>query len=283
MKTFAWILLSLIAFALPASATDQVQAEKALTVVTLNLYHDKEEWPKRRVQIVEELKRLRPDAIALQEVLQHEGLTNQAEWLATQLGYRWHFVSIDPPDRARRYGNAILTRHPILKRGQKPLQPLDDSRTAAFLRIDAGGRWVNVYATHLHWTDQGGAIRAQQIPDLMQFIAATSENVPSLVAGDFNSTADSPELAGLREGFVDAYGTVHPQADVTSGSTLNLKYFAPRRIDHVFFQRDAFAPVGATILFDQPDAQGVWASDHFGMLVELRLGVFESRANAVLD
>ena len=283
MKTFAWILLSLIAFALPASATDQVQAEKALTVVTLNLYHDKEEWPKRRVQIVEELKRLRPDAIALQEVLQHEGLTNQAEWLATQLGYRWHFVSTDPPDRARRYGNAILTRHPILKRGQKPLQPLDDSRTAAFLRIDADGRWVNVYATHLHWTDQGGAIRAQQIAELVQYIAATSENVPSLVAGDFNSTADSPELAALREGFVDAYGTVHPQADVTSRSTLNLKYFAPRRIDHVFFQRDAFATVGATILFDQPDAQGVWASDHFGMLVELRLAVFETGAKAVLD
>jgi beta-glucosidase len=282
MKTFAWILLSLIAFALPASATDQVQAEKALTVVTLNLYHDKEEWPKRRVQIVEELKRLRPDAIALQEVLQHEGLTNQAEWLATQLGYRWHFVSTDPPDRARRYGNAILTRHPILKRGQKPLQPLDDSRTAAFIRIDADGRWVNVYATHLHWTDQGGAIRAQQIAELVQYIAATSENVPSLVAGDFNSTADSPELAALREGFVDSYGTLHPQTDLTSGSTLNLKYFAPKRIDHVFFQRDAFAPVGATILFDQPDAQGVWASDHFGMLVELRLAVFETGAKAVL-
>ncbi len=285
MKIFALALLSLVAFSLPASAAAPSPAapDKALKVLTLNLYHDKDEWPKRRVQIVTELKRLQPDAIALQEVLQNEGLTNQAEWLATQLGYRWYFVSTDPPGQKRRYGNAILTRHPILKRGQKPLQPLDDSRTAAFVRIDVDGRLVNLYATHLHWTDQGGAIRARQIADLVEYIAATSENIPSLVAGDFNSTADSPELAALREGFVDTYGNLHPQADVTSRSTLNLKYFAPKRIDHVFFQRDAFTPVGATILFNQPDAQGVWASDHYGMLAELRLAAVETGAKPALD
>lgn len=285
MKTLALALLSLIAFSLPAGAADLSPAptEKTLKVVTLNLYHDKDDWPKRRVQIVEELKRLRPDAIALQEVLQDQGLTNQAEWLAAQLGYQWHFVSTDPAGQPRRYGNALLTRHPILKRGQKLLQPLDDNRTAAFLRIELDGRLLNLYATHLHWTDQGGAIRAQQIADLMQYIAATSENIPSLVAGDFNSTADSPELAALREGFVDIYGNRHPQADATSSSTLNLKYFAPKRIDHVFFQRDAFTPVGATILFNQPDAQGIWASDHFGMLAELRLAAFGTRAKPALD
>ena len=285
MKTFALALLSLIAFSLPASAAAPSPAapEETLKVVTLNLYHDKDEWPKRRTQIVEEFKRLRPDAIALQEVLQHGDLTNQAEWLATQLDYQWHFVSTDPADQARRYGNAILTRHPISKRGQKPLRPLDDSRTAAFVRINVEGRLLNIYATHLHWTDQGGAIRTQQIADLMEYIAATSENMPSLVAGDFNATAESPELAALSEGFVDTYGLLHPQADVTSRSTLNLKYFAPKRIDHVFFQRNAFTPVGATILFNQPDAQGVWASDHFGMLAELRLAEFETGAKPALD
>lgn len=285
MKTLALVLLSLIAFSLPAGAADSspMPSEKTLKVVTLNLYHDKDDWPKRRVQIVEELKRLRPDAIALQEVLQDEGLTNQAQWLAAQLGYQWHFVSTDPAGQPRRYGNALLTHHPILKRGQKPLQPLDDNRTAAFLRIDLDGQPLNLYATHLHWTDQGDAIRTRQIADLMQYIAATSDGVPSLVAGDFNSTADSPELTALREGFVDAYGNRHPQADAVSSSTLNLKYFAPKRIDHVFFQRDAFVPVGATILFNQADAQGVWPSDHFGMLVELRLAAFEAKAKRALD
>jgi endonuclease/exonuclease/phosphatase family metal-dependent hydrolase len=275
MKTLALsLLLSLVAFSLPACAAGSPAgvSEKTVKVVTLNLYHDKDEWPKRRVQIVEKLKQLRPDVIALQEVLQHETFPNQAEWLAAQLDYQWHFVSIDPAGNPRRYGNAILTRHPILKRGQKFLHPLDDSRTAAFVRIDLHGRLLNVYATHLHWTDEGGAIRSQQIADLMQYIDETSENIPSLVAGDFNSTADSPELAALRERFVDIYGNRHPGADTVSSSTLNLKYFAPRRIDHVFFQRDAFAPVSASILFNRPDAQGVWASDHFGLFAELHRG-----------
>lgn len=278
MKTFALVLWSLIAFSLPAGAADSSSgpSERNLKVVTLNLYHDKDDWPKRRVQIAEELKRLRPDAIALQEVLQDEGLTNQAQWLATQLGYQWHFVSTDPAGQPRRYGNALLTRHPILKRGQKFLQPLDDSRSAAFLRIDLDGRPLNLYATHLHWTEQGGAIRTRQIADLMRYIASTSETIPSVVAGDFNSAADSPELAALREGFVDTYGDRYPLADAASSSTLNLKYFAPKRIDHVFFQRDAFTPTGATILFDRPDAHGVWASDHFGVLAELRLAAVVS-------
>lgn len=285
MKTFALTLLSLTAFSLPAGAAGSSPAppEKTLKVATLNLYHDKDDWPRRRVQIAEELKRLRPDAIALQEVLQDQGLTNQAQWLAAQLGYQWHFVSTDPAGQPRRYGNALLTRHRILKRGGKFLQPLDDNRSAAFLRIDLNGRPLNLYATHLHWTEQGGAIRARQIADLTQYIAATSEGIPSLVAGDFNSTADAPELAALREAFVDSYGSLHPQADTVSSSTLNLKYFAPKRIDHVFFQRNAFTPIDATILFDRPDTQGVWASDHFGVLVELYLAAFEARANPTLD
>jgi len=275
MKTLALsLLLSLIAFSLPvrAAGPQAGASEKTVKVVTLNLYHDKDEWPKRRVQIVEKLRQLRPDVIALQEVLQHETLTNQAEWLAAQLDYQWYFVSTDPVDNPRRYGNAILTRHPIFRRGQKSLQPLDDSRTAGFVRLDLDGRLLNVYATHLHWTDQGGAIRSRQVADLMRYLEETSENIPSLVAGDFNSTADSPELAALRERFVDIYGNRHPEADTVSSSTLNLKYFAPKRIDHIFFERGAFTPVSATLLFDRPDAQGVWASDHFGLFSELHLG-----------
>lgn len=239
-------------------------------IATLNLYHDKDDWPRRRVQIVEEFKREQPDVIALQEVIQREDLVNQAEWLAGQLGYAWHFVSTDPAGKPMRYGNAILTRHPILLRGEQRLRPLDDSRTAGLLRIDLEGRALNVYVTHLHWTDQGGAIRAQQVADLVRYIAATSGGIPSIVAGDFNSTADSPELAALREGFIDTYGSQHPDADPVSSSTLNLKYFAPKRIDHIFYQRGEFIPVSSRIIFNQADADGTWASDHHGVLAILR-------------
>jgi endonuclease/exonuclease/phosphatase family metal-dependent hydrolase len=247
-----------------------------LKIATLNLYHDKDDWPRRRMQIVEEFRRQQPDVITLQEVIQRENLVNQAEWLAGQLGYSWHFVSTDPAGKPMRYGNAILTRHPVLLRGEQRLRPLDDSRTVGLLRIDLQGRPLNVYVTHLHWTDQGGAIRTQQVADLVRYIAATSEGMPSIVAGDFNSTTDSPELAALREGFIDTYGSRQPDADTVSSSTLNLKYFAPKRIDHVFYQRGEFTPVSSQIIFNQANADGTWASDHYGMLAILR---FQSAGN----
>ena len=137
MKHFIGLLLI---FALLAGCrTTRVPAAAdvgTLKIATLNLYHDKDDWPRRRVQIVEEFRRQQPDAIALQEVIQREGLVNQAEWLAGQLGYAWHFVSTDPAGKPMRYGNAILTRHPILLRGEERLRPLDDSRTAGLLRIE---------------------------------------------------------------------------------------------------------------------------------------------------
>lgn len=243
-----------------------------LSLVTLNLYHDKAQWPKRLPMIVAELKRLQPDAIALQEVLQHESLPNQAQTIAAALGYRYVFVSTDPADQARRYGNAILTRHPILAQDWKKLEPLDDSRTAMHLRISIEGRLVNLYDTHLHWTDEGGAIRRQQVAGLLDFIAVTRDGAPSVVMGDFNAETAAPELQALSKDFVEAYAVLHPQAktDPKTRSTLNLAYFAPKHIDQVFLQRDAFDPIEARIILDQADAEGVWPSDHYGVHVRLR-------------
>ena len=257
------------------AVTDHTPAPETgpvLRVVTLNLYHDKDDWPARRTQIVAQLAQLRPDVIALQEVLQHETLPNQAQWLAQELGYDAYFISVDPADRTRRYGNALLTRHPVLARGQQALRPLQDSRTAGFVRIRLQGRPINVYVTHLHHTHEGGAMRAQQVDDLMAFVHSSSEGMPSVVAGDFNSAADSAELAKLREVFVDSYGALHPDATTEASSTLNPAYFPiPARIDHVFHQRGRFQPLSADLLFSQPDAQGRWASDHRGLSVALRL------------
>lgn len=269
-------LLALLLMLVGCGTTTPVEKHTApdrptLTVVTLNLYHDKDDWPRRRVQIVETLKALQPEVIALQEVLQHETLPNQAEWLAIQLGYDWHFVSVDPPGKARRYGNAVLTRLPVLARDQQALQPLEDSRTVGMLRVELEGNPINVYVTHLHHTEKGGAMRAQQLDGVMAFIANTAGRFPSIVSGDFNSAADAPELAALRADFVDTYSLLHPGAGASESSTLNLHYFTPARIDHIFHQRGAFTPVSAQVILNRADAHGVWPSDHYGLSVELQL------------
>jgi endonuclease/exonuclease/phosphatase family metal-dependent hydrolase len=151
-------LLSLIA-ALALAPSAALARVDTLTVVTLNLWHDQQDWPARRALIVEEMQRLRPDAILLQEVLQHATLKNQAQDLAETLGYRYTFSSVDPDTAVKRYGNAILSRWAMLATDWKRLRPMNDYRTAAHLRLDRLGRVVDLFSTHLHHTETPEARR----------------------------------------------------------------------------------------------------------------------------
>ena len=244
-----------------------------MSMVTFNLHHDREDWPARRKVILRELQALRPDAIALQEVIQKPHVRNQAAWLARRLGYDYQFVSTDPPGRLKRYGNALLTRRPVLARNAHLLAPLGDYRTVAHLRIDVDGQPVSVYATHLNErADEGGSrIRAEQVADLLAFIAATADAAPVVIAGDFNALVDAGDLSALRNQYGDSFGSVHVNKELAQVSTLNRHYFdAPLRIDHIFFQQDRLLAREARLLFDQPYAEGRWASDHYGVWTRLQ-------------
>jgi len=263
-----WLLGLALAWAGVASATGS-----GMSVVTFNLHHDREDWPERRRVIQRELERLQPDVIALQEVIQKPHVRNQAAWLARKLGYDYLFVSTDPPGRFKRYGNALLTRRPVLARNEHLLAPLGDYRTVGHLRIDVDGRAVNVYGTHLNERsdEDGERIRRDQIADLLAFVARTDGGAPVVIAGDFNAQVDAGDLSPLRQRYGDSFGSVHVNNELAQVSTLNRHYFdAPRRIDHVFFQQDQLVAREARLLFDEPYAEGRWASDHYGVWTRLQ-------------
>lgn len=270
LAIFACLLATCTSVTNPAAHAFRPAPEA--TLVTLNLWHDKSDWPKRQRLIVAELRRLHPDVIVLQEVFQHENLPNQARTLADALGYEYVFASVDPADAPKRFGNAILSRHPVLAHDWKALEPLDDYRTIVHARIVVDGREINVYDTHLHWTEQGGAIRATQVADVLDYIAATAGDAPSVLAGDLNASMDAPELQPLLGPFLDAYAAMHPgmAPDDRAHATLDLAQYPPRHIDQVLLQRGAFVPLQATVILDQPDAEGTLASDHYGVLARFR-------------
>jgi endonuclease/exonuclease/phosphatase family metal-dependent hydrolase len=259
--------LLLVGCASPAVRDDA----PALEIVTLNIWHDRADWPHRRAMIEAELRRLSPDAIVLQEVLQDADLPNQAQALADALGYHAFFVSVDATDHARRYGNAILTREPATLRGFRRLQPDHAYRIAGWVRATAHGRSFNLYAVHLDFEDRSGATRARQVSDLMAFVHDTRGDAPVVIAGDFNTTADTPEMAPLRERFVDVYAAAHAGVVVEGDphSTLNARFNPPARIDRVYAQAGAFGSPDARRILDAPDADGRWASDHYGVWARL--------------
>ncbi|WP_313346108.1 endonuclease/exonuclease/phosphatase family protein [Stenotrophomonas sp.] len=271
LTALATALLACVLAASPARAADT--GAPGMSMVTFNLHHDREDWPQRRKVILRELQALQPDAIALQEVIQKPYVRNQAAWLAGKLGYDYAFVSTDPPGRFKRYGNALLTRRPVLARGEHLLAPLTDYRTVAHLRIDVEGQAVNIYATHLNERsdERGSRTRSEQVADLLKFIATTSGDAPVIIAGDFNALVDAGDLSALRQRYGDSFGSVHVNNELAQVSTLNRHYFeAPSRIDHIFFQQDKLLAREARILFDQPYAEGRWASDHYGVWTRLQ-------------
>lgn len=253
--------------ALVLAAPAMGQPADTITVVSLNIWHDQNDWSRRLPIILDTLRAERPDVICLQEVLQHETLPNQAETLGDSLGYRRTFSSVDGPERPRRYGNAILVRHPLAETAMQKLEPLDDYRTVAHARLEVGGRPLEVYCTHLHHTMEGGEIRDTQLRDLLGFIGRTRGEAPVLLAGDFNAPPDAPEMRLLDETFADAYATTLPDADSTV-TTLNPALgHTLRRIDYVFYERaSGLQPLDTRILFTEPSADSTWASDHFGIL-----------------
>jgi endonuclease/exonuclease/phosphatase family metal-dependent hydrolase len=279
------LLLAVVAAPGASGASDVPGAGRApaeLTVVSLNLWHDQHDWPKRLAVILPEMRRREPDVLCLQEVLQHKTLRNQAQTIADSLGYAWHFTSVDSAHREKRYGNAILTRHRLVASGGKNLEPADDYRTVAHVRIDVGGSLVDVYDTHLHHTPEGGPIRATQIKDLLAFVDSTRGDGPVVLTGDFNTELGTPEMRPLEERFTDAFRAMHPSATRAEAVTFN-RIFGPDpgAIDHVFVARQGpprLVPVATEILFRDVGPDSTWASDHFGVLSRLRFdGMPEDR------
>lgn len=242
-----------------------------LTVVTLNLWNDQHDWPRRMDVIVAGLRRLRPDVILLQEVLQNPSLPNQAETLGDSLGCHVQFASVDGPERPKRFGNAILTPHPVLVGEQRNLDPADDYRAVAHVRFEWRGRTVDAYSTHLHHTPEGGAIRARQIRHLLAYVDSTRGIGDVVLGGDFNCELGSPELGLVTIRYADAFHAAHPRASREEAATYNARFGVdPGAIDHVFYEKSrGWKPLACEIVFSEAGPDSVWASDHYGVLARL--------------
>jgi endonuclease/exonuclease/phosphatase family metal-dependent hydrolase len=261
------LLTTLAALPVAACASTPGQsARAALSVATFNIWHNQGDWTARLPLIIEALRAQDADVIALQEVLQDPavGLPNQAKTIAEALGYRWAFSSADAEAQPRRYGNAILTRLPILAQDWKKLEPLDDYRTALRLRLGFEGRPVDVVCTHLAWQEDAGPVRARQIADLLDWLP--DDGAPLVVMGDFNAPLEDGGLSVLTS---PAYVSALPRGSTVT--TLNPAKGHPNRvIDHIFARAADFRPLSARI-FATEAVNGEFASDHFGVAARLAL------------
>jgi endonuclease/exonuclease/phosphatase family metal-dependent hydrolase len=220
------------------------------------------------------------EVVALQEVSRGwyvDGSTDMLAWLRQRL--RMPYAAFGPA-RDVLWGNAILSRHPILASGVERLPRGDlpqhegflwrhgaawahlDQRSYLWARIDlGGGQTVRVIATHLHRTDRNEGDHASlvRVAQVRRLLAVWNHGAATVVMGDFNADPDWPEIALLRRsGLQDAW--------VAAGSPAAAELTRPsdhpaERLDYVWLSPDLraghFCATSGT------------ASDHRGIAVTI--------------
>ena len=266
----------------------------ALSVLTLNLWHDQGPWPERAVRVREWIDRLDPDLIGFQEALRGNGRDQVAE-LTEGLGYQLAFAAASPVRRddssysPGEFGNAVASRFPILESEAIRLPDAGDGekRCAISATLDSPLGPISFTCTHLHWKFRSGEVRERQVQAVCELVLRrrVKGGFPSLLVGDFNAEPESAEirfvtglqsLGGRSVAFLDAWRVAGSGAGITWSNQnpyarCNLE--PDRRIDYVFAgfpMRNGLGQLLDCRVVCNDEKNGVWPTDHFGVYAELR-------------
>ncbi len=172
------------------------------------------------------------DVIGLQEVSRGwvlNGSVDMLEWLSQRLELPYVYG----PTEGLLWGNAILSRYPVVNEAAYPLPPdsLRLHRGYLVAEIDIGQEQVQIIDTHFHHVEADSEIRQEQAPVL---VGGWDGAPRSILMGDFNATTDSPEMLLLA-----AAGLVNVTAEI--GPTPSYTYYAANpdhQIDFIWISPD---------------------------------------------
>ena len=216
------------------------------------------------------------DVICLQEVDRHFGArseeVDQALLLSRALDMQLAWgPAIDEPgdgDRpARQYGNALLSRLPILVSDVHRLPGSGEPRVALRTMVELDGAALWVTNTHLSTGDP--ARRAAQVAALAALHTEPME--AGVIVGDLNTRPDAPELDPLRQRFTDAWQLAAARDDQAgwrfwhAGHGATFPSGGPHvRVDQVWVSSGITVAAAAVL-------DGAGASDHLPLVVDLEV------------
>ena len=263
-----------------------------------NLWWRRGPWEQRQEAIAATLAEVQPDLCGFQEVWGGPGESGPGENLAIdlagRLGMHWCWAEAgkvrDADGTPLFIGNAILSRWPIAAQaaGGLPVSVSDEARVAVHARIDAPGGALPMFTTHLTWGLGRSALRVAQVRALARFIEEHSAGCvyPPVVTGDLNAEPGSDELrllGGLLADpavpglvLLDSWRYADP-AD--PGFTWDLRnsyqddsLIPSSRIDYVLtgLPWQGRGRVESVRLAGNAPVDGVWPSDHFAVVADLR-------------
>jgi endonuclease/exonuclease/phosphatase family metal-dependent hydrolase len=250
--------------------TDQPQSSFMVRALTYNIKGSAADL----AQIASVISAENPDIVGLNEVYRYTIGNKQDQVIAGYLGSQWTTVfSNNAGGFGYQYGNAILSRYPIVSSVNHLIKPQIgfEQRGCLEAHINVNGTMVTAFSTH--WASDS-AVECQLSADsCLVWLSQVSE--PKILMGDFNSRTYSNPFRRVQTQYTDAVGvsafgilyTYIPNPNITG------------RIDHIFL------PENTTIKETHVVSYGAAtiASDHFpvttlfigGGSLPVRLSKFE--------
>lgn len=260
--------------------------ETTVRVASWNVWSRFGPWQDREQLLLAELKRIDADIICLQEAWKVDEET-QAARFAEALGMH-HVHHGDLEYAGVISGQAVLSRWPIELSERLALDGFDggDGGGAAFARVTGPRGPFDVVSLILDWRMDLSHVRAAQLRQVCAWARELSDPFhPLVLCGDFNSPPESDELRALvglapvhepTMVFYDAMD-MRAEGDRSTFTSRNpwsaVGMYPERQLDHIFSHwpkaHGAGHPVAAAVIGDEP-ADGMYASDHFGVMADLR-------------
>ena len=263
-------------------------------VATLNLWGRHGAWEECRQVLVDGLRELRPDIVAFQEAVARDGYDQVADLLGTGYSVAHHGGRSEDGT-----GAAIASRWPLGELLEEDLRVTP--------RVDPAHGWIGrVAAVEVLAPDPVGTLlfvhhkpswqwgfereREMQAVAAARFVEGLLGGGERhvVLAGDFDATPDSASvrfwsgrqsLDGTSVCYRDAWESVHPgdpghtftpRNPLVASGEMPLEL--GRRIDYVMVRCGDHGPTldvpYCERAFDEP-VEGVWASDHFGVVADL--------------
>ena len=219
-------------------------------------------------RIAEVIAMLDVDLIGLQELdlnRPRSGGVDQAGVIAAELGWH-HFFYPALRVRDELFGDAILSRHPILVRQAKELPSVTtrlcpESRAAIWAEIATPAGPTQVINTHLGLGRRERFMQAKLLAG-PEWLGKIEGSNPVILMGDFNSLPGSPAFRLLADKLRDVRTFFVPAPRLRTYPTR----YPLLAVDHIFVN-DKMEVISVTV---DRSGQTRFASDHFPVVSDLR-------------
>jgi endonuclease/exonuclease/phosphatase family metal-dependent hydrolase len=240
-----------------------IELHPFLRIVTYNVHKcrgmDRRVRPDRIVQV---LRELRPDIVALQEVVSIQGASpemDQARFVAEELGFHFAFGE-NRRHKGGRYGNVVLTRFPIQSHRNYDISAGGRERRGC-LRTDLRFEQGTLHVFNVHFGTRFFEQR-KQARKLIEEGIVTSEDLdgPRIVLGDFNEW--------LRGSVTSTMSAHLNKANVRRNLKKSRTFPGPFpifRLDHIYHDRS----LRLKRLYRHKSRTALVASDHLPLVADL--------------